>query len=169
MAEAAGSPALEADCATCFGLCCVLLPFRREGGFGADKPGGRPCRNLGDDDRCRIHRDRVEMGWPACVRFDCRGAGQFVSQVTYAGRSWRAGSDPDEMAAVFSVVLELHTMLALLAGIPAGGALAERIGRLRGGGPEQVMRVPVDELWAEVDALERGGAAVPWTTAPPVE
>ena len=37
---------LTPDCDSCFGLCCVLLPFRTQDGFGADKVGGEPCANL---------------------------------------------------------------------------------------------------------------------------
>ena len=40
-------PVLTSDCGSCFGLCCVLLPFSREAGFGATKPGGTPCDHLG--------------------------------------------------------------------------------------------------------------------------
>ena len=49
-------PVLHSDCSSCFGLCCVLLPFSKESGFGESKPGGVPCRNLADDD-----------GWPIAV------------------------------------------------------------------------------------------------------
>ena len=44
-------PVLQSDCSSCFGLCCVLLPFSAVSGFGVDKPGGRPCHHLGGDDR----------------------------------------------------------------------------------------------------------------------
>ena len=83
------TPGLSSDCARCFGLCCVLLPFSASAGFGVDKPSGRPCLNLLDDDSCRIHATLREDGWPGCTVFECFGAGQQVSQVTYAGRSWR--------------------------------------------------------------------------------
>ena len=47
--DARGRPAepeLTADCSRCFALCCVLLPYRRDAGFGADKPGGVACHHL---------------------------------------------------------------------------------------------------------------------------
>jgi hypothetical protein len=107
-------PELVADCSRCFGLCCVLLPFRREGGFGIDKDSGTPCHHLDGNDRCGIHDRLRESGWPGCATFDCFGAGQHVSQVTYGGVSWRDSDDLGEMAAVLSVVRQLHEMLAHL-------------------------------------------------------
>jgi hypothetical protein len=59
------APDLTADCDSCFALCCVLLPFAAGSGFGLDKPGGTPCPNLADDDRCTIHATLREDGWPA--------------------------------------------------------------------------------------------------------
>lgn len=106
---------LTADCSRCAGLCCVLLPFKASQGFGVDKPGGTPCHNLAPDNLCTIHDRLSESGWDGCVRYDCQGAGQHVTQVTYAGRDWRAGEvDLGEMAAVFSVVRVLFSRLATL-------------------------------------------------------
>ena len=96
---------LVADCDRCFGLCCVLLPFRAADGFGVDKAGGETCANLDAHDRCRIHAELAETGWPGCVAFDCQGAGQQVAQVTYGGVSWRDRDEPHvraEMGAVLS-------------------------------------------------------------------
>ena len=87
-------PVLRADCASCFGLCCVLTPFSRESGFGITKSSGTPCHHLRRDDRCGIHATLREDGWPGCTVFDCFGAGQQVSQVTYAGVSWRDARRP---------------------------------------------------------------------------
>jgi hypothetical protein len=83
------APELVADCSRCFGLCCVLLPFAAASGFGMDKASGTPCPHLDRDDRCAIHATLREDGWPGCAVFDCHGAGQQVSQVTYRGVSWR--------------------------------------------------------------------------------
>ena len=99
---------LVADCSQCSGLCCVLLPIRASDGFGADKQGGTPCRHLRADDLCSIHDRLASSGWPGCATYDCRGAGQHVTQTTYAGRGWREVGNPAEMAAVFSVVRVLH-------------------------------------------------------------
>lgn len=121
-----GEVELVADCSRCFGLCCVLLPFHRDGGFAVSKPGGEPCANLGPGDRCGIHGSLREAGWPGCASFDCFGAGQHVSQVTYGGTSWRDHDDLGEMAAVLSVMRQLHEMLAHLTEVqrrsPAEGA-----------------------------------------------
>ena len=107
-------PVLQADCSQCFALCCVLLPFSAGESFPETKASGHPCHNLGADDRCRIHATLTEDGWSGCVAFDCFGAGQQVAQVTYAGVSWREGGNLGEMAAVLSVMRQLHEMLALL-------------------------------------------------------
>ena len=62
-APSGGTPALEADCSRCFGLCCVALPFSRSADFPVDKPGGEPCRNLLPDHRCGIHDGLLAGGW----------------------------------------------------------------------------------------------------------
>ena len=109
------SPSLVADCSQllrrCAACCCRS---RAASGFGVDKPGGTPCPNLAGDDRCRIHATLREDGWPGCTVFDCFGAGQQVSQVTYGGVSWREQDNLGEMAAVLSVMRLLHEMLAHL-------------------------------------------------------
>ncbi len=143
---------LVADCDRCFGLCCVLLPFRAADGFGVDKAGGDPCANLDADDRCGIHAELAATGWPGCVAFDCQGAGQQVAQVTYGGVSWRDRAEPHaraEMGAVLSVMRELHRLLAQLE--PTSASYAE-IAALRAGTPEQLLTLDLDEL-AEIARL----------------
>ena len=140
---------LVADCDRCFGLCCVLLPFRAADGFGRDKAGGEVCDNLDHvdgADRCRIHHRLADSGWPGCVAFDCQGAGQHVAQVTYAGVSWRDRDEPwlrTEMAAVLSVVRVLHGLLAGLE--PQDPAYVELL-RLREGTPEELLTLDLDEV-----------------------
>jgi uncharacterized protein YjbI with pentapeptide repeats len=81
-----------------------------------DKDGGQPCHNLRDDFRCSIHAQLRERGFPGCTVFDCFGAGQKVSQVTYEGRSWREAPDTArQMYAVFPVMRQLHELLWYLA------------------------------------------------------
>ncbi|MGW3346039.1 pentapeptide repeat-containing protein [Nonomuraea rubra] len=107
---------LLADCESCFGLCCVALPFSASADFAVDKDGGQPCHNLRDDFRCSIHTRLRERGFPGCTVFDCFGAGQKVSQVTYEGRSWReAPETARQMYAVFPVMRQLHELLWYLA------------------------------------------------------
>ncbi|MDP4503462.1 pentapeptide repeat-containing protein [Nonomuraea turcica] len=103
---------LLADCANCFGLCCVALPFSASADFAADKAAGDPCRNLREDFSCAIHAQLRQRGYPGCTVYDCFGAGQKVSQVTFAGTSWRqAPETAGQMFAVFPVVRQLHELL----------------------------------------------------------
>ena len=107
---------LEPDCARCFGLCCVALPLRRSADFPVDKAAGEPCRNLLADFRCGIHDRLRDEGWQGCAAFDCFGAGQQVSQVTFGGVSWRdAPGTAARMYAVLPVMRQVHEALALLA------------------------------------------------------
>ncbi len=159
------APSLVADCEQCFALCCVLLPFSAVSGFGMDKPGGMPCPNLADDDRCRIHATLRQDGWSGCVTFDCFGAGQQVSQVTYGGVSWREHDNLGEMAAVLSVMRVLHEMLAHLIEVgrrspePAAADLASEIIRMTGSTPNELLDIDLDHLHARVgSALEAASA-----------
>ena len=104
---------LGADCARCFGLCCVALAFARSVDFPEDKPAGEPCRHLDRTDGCEIHDRLRPLGYRGCTVFDCFGAGQQVSQVTFGGRSWRADAPTRraEMFTVFPVVRRLHELL----------------------------------------------------------
>ncbi|WP_037851199.1 pentapeptide repeat-containing protein [Streptomyces sp. NRRL S-340] len=106
-------PGLRGDCANCFGLCCVALPFTASADFARDKPAGRPCPNLREDHRCGIHARLRDEGYSGCTVYDCFGAGQKVSQVTFGGRDWR-GADAGalrQMSDVFPVVRQLHELL----------------------------------------------------------
>lgn len=103
---------LGADCANCFGLCCVALAFTKSADFPFDKPAGDPCTNLDEHDGCRIHPQLRDRGFKGCTVFDCFGAGQKVSRQTFAGRSWR--DDPATREAMFStfpLVRRLHELL----------------------------------------------------------
>lgn len=106
------APPTAADCASCFGLCCVALPFDRVGGFPDDKPAGLPCRFLTRDHACRVHDSLADRGLHGCTAYECFGAGQQVSQVTFRGRSWRdEPSTAASMFAVFPVARALHEVL----------------------------------------------------------
>ncbi len=157
-------PVLRADCSNCFGLCCVLIPFSRDAGFGTTKASGTPCHHLGSDDGCGIHATLREDGWPGCTVFDCFGAGQQVSQVTYGGVSWREQDNLGEMAAVLSVMRQLHEMLAHLVEaeerVPGvTGDLRDRLAVHVAGTPEELLALDVDALRLEVgDVLARASA-----------
>lgn len=170
-------PVLHAECDQCFALCCVLMPFSRSDGFGADKASGTPCTHLADDDRCRIHDRLTTSGWPGCARFDCFGAGQQVSRVTYAGSSWRERPRPGdraEMAAVLSTMRQLHELLALLdeaarRGSAGADDLTARVLVLTAGTPEEVLAAPLDDLHEAAGGLFEevaAAAAGRWPDAP---
>jgi hypothetical protein len=103
----AADPELRADCGRCAGLCCVLPAFARSADFAIDKPAGRPCPNLGDGFRCRIHAQLRERGFPGCSTYDCFGAGQKVVQLSFAGGDWRTAG----LADAFAVVRQLQELL----------------------------------------------------------
>jgi uncharacterized protein YjbI with pentapeptide repeats len=107
---------LRADCGRCFGLCCVAPAFSASADFAIDKPAGHPCPHLQADFRCGIHTGLRGRGFRGCAVYDCFGAGQQVSQVTFGGRDWR--QDPraaTQMYAVFPVMRQLHELLWHLA------------------------------------------------------
>ncbi len=58
-------PLLQADCANCFALCCVALPFAKSTDFAVNKPAGTPCKNLREDFRCGIHTRLRDQGFQA--------------------------------------------------------------------------------------------------------
>jgi hypothetical protein len=156
MSSPEAPPSLVADCGSCFALCCVLLPFQAASGFGIDKAGGTPCPHLASDDRCGIHATLREDGWAGCSIFECFGAGQQVSQVTYGGVSWREQDNLPEMAAVLSVMRLLHEMLAHLSEArrrspePEVLALETHIVGLTRTTPTQLLSVDLDELQPRV-------------------
>ncbi len=162
MAEAQGVPELAADCGSCFGLCCVLLPFRREGGFGVDKDGGAPCHHLDGSDACTIHDSLQSSGWSGCAAFDCFGAGQQVSQVTYGGTSWRDHDNLGEMAAVLSVMRQLHELLSHLGEVsrrspePEPSAVQNEIVTLVHADPVTLLTSDLDDIRSRVSAVLRG-------------
>jgi len=107
---------LTADCSRCAALCCVAPAFSRSADFAIDKPAGTPCPNLADDDRCGIHARLRERGFPGCTVFDCFGAGQQLTQVTFGGASWRTSPElAAPMFAVLPVMRQLHELLWYLA------------------------------------------------------
>ncbi|MEV6741624.1 pentapeptide repeat-containing protein [Streptomyces sp. NPDC051104] len=107
---------LRGDCGSCFALCCVALPFARSADFAVDKDAGTPCRNLQGDFRCGVHSELRQRGFSGCTVYDCFGAGQKVSQITFGGRDWRSGDREHarRMFGVFPVVRQLHELLRYL-------------------------------------------------------
>lgn len=98
-----------------------------------DKEAGRPCPNLGADFRCGIHDSLRQRGFPGCTAYDCFGAGQRVSQLTFGGRDWRAeASLARPMFEAFGVMRHLHELLWYLSEalrLPAARPVHAAIGR----------------------------------------
>ncbi|GFH38322.1 pentapeptide repeat-containing protein [Streptomyces pacificus] len=171
-----GTSALRADCGDCFALCCVALPFSVSADFAVDKPAGLPCGNLRDDFRCGIHSRLRGGGFSGCTVYDCFGAGQKVSQVTFGGRSWRSNPrSARQMFGVFPVMRQLHELLWYLTAAlalpaarpvyPAVEALREEIEAvtLRDAGEVlgtdvAALRGRTGELLLRASALARAGA-----------
>src|SRR6185436_20303606 len=122
---------LRADCSRCAGLCCVAPAFAASADFAIDKPAGVACPNLREDFRCGIHAELRPRGFPGCEVFDCFGAGQQLTQVTFGGRSWQ--ESPALAAAQFAVLpvlRQLHEVLWHLAealALPAAAALHDEV------------------------------------------
>ncbi|MGE6630521.1 pentapeptide repeat-containing protein [Bacillus sp. NPDC077027] len=107
---------LTADCTKCFGLCCTALNIVASSDFPINKPAGTPCMNLQSDYSCQIHSQLREKGFKGCTVFDCLGAGQVVSQVTFNGQSWRENPDiGKKMFQVFPIMEQIHEMIAYVA------------------------------------------------------
>ncbi|MDQ1725204.1 MAG: hypothetical protein QOG52_2232 [Frankiaceae bacterium] len=169
---------LHGDCANCFGLCCVVPAFAASADFAITKPARTPCPNLQDDFRCGVHDRLRPLGFPGCTVYDCFGAGQQVSQVTFGGVDWRAApATAPAMYAVFPVVRQLHEFLwyvdharTLAAAAPLHAELsAARAGleRLAAGSPDELLAVDlpgeqarVNELLLRASELARAGVGV---------
>lgn len=155
---------LQSDCGSCFGLCCVALPFAASADFAIDKDAGRPCPNLQTDFRCGIHSELRPRGFSGCTVFDCFGAGQKVSQVTFGGQEWRqAPGTARQIFDVFPVMRQLHELLWYLAEAltrPAARpvhadlrAALEKTERLTRGSAEELRGLDVPAHRGEVNAL----------------
>ncbi len=103
---------LQADCSSCFGLCCVALTFSKSADFAIDKPAGEPCPNLASDLRCGIHSKLRQEGFQGCTVYDCFGAGQEISR--RAGKSWRE-QPGQQMFEALPILRQLHELLWYLA------------------------------------------------------
>ena len=140
---------LRADCASCFALCCVVPAFAASADFAITKPAGRPCPNLQASFRCGIHTELRPRGFPGCVAYDCFGAGQRVSQVTFAGQDWRHHPElAPQMFQVFPVMRQLHELLWYLTtalALPPARPLHDDLGRAIEA-TEALTRLPTGDL-----------------------
>lgn len=155
---------LRADCENCFGLCCVALPFAASADFAIDKDAAKPCPNLQPDFRCGIHKSLRQQGFKGCTVFECFGAGQKVSQVTFGGADWREGPETaKKMFDVFPVMQQLHEMLwyltealTLKTSRPIHRELSSMHGeteRLTQLSPDSLMQLDVPSHRADVNVL----------------
>jgi hypothetical protein len=165
---------LTADCSQCFGLCCTALNIIASSDFPINKPAGGPCGNLQSDYGCKIHSSLREKGFNGCTVFDCLGAGQVVSQITFKGQSWR--DDPEigaRMFKVFPIMEQIHEMIAYTAealSYELPPALSEKLGvqlhelqSLTKRNTDQLLsldivmyRFPLNELLSETSNYIRG-------------
>ena len=170
-------PDLRADCGSCFGLCCVALAFARSADFARDKRAGDPCGNLAEGHRCGIHTRLRESGYRGCTVYDCFGAGQKLSQVTFGGRDWRDAADGGAaMFAALPVMRQLHELLAYLTEVldrpDAAGAHAEagrqrdRVEALTRLGPDGLAALDLDSERAAVNPLLLRASALVRSQAP---
>jgi uncharacterized protein YjbI with pentapeptide repeats len=154
--------ALRADCGRCFAICCVAPAFSRSSEFAIDKPAGVACPHLADDHRCTIHARLRERGFAGCTAYDCFGAGQRLSQLTFSGRDWRTHREvAATMMAALPVMRGLHELrwyldeaLDLDSSDPVRNELVE----VRRGVEEAASSTPEALLGIDVDRL-RGAAA----------
>jgi len=164
LARDSGYRALRADCGRCFGLCCVAPVFSASADFAIDKPAGHPCPHLQLSFRCGIHEDLRGHGFRGCAVYDCFGAGQQVSQVTFGGRDWRRGpQSAQQMYQVFAIMRQLHELLWYLVaalGLPPARSVHGELRRaltateaMTRGPAEALLRLDTDRHRAEVNAL----------------
>jgi hypothetical protein len=108
-------PDFTADCFSCSALCCMALAFDEGEDFAIDKPAGLPCPNLDVELGCSLYDRLSRAGFPGCARYDCRGAGQRVTQEVFDGRNWRDEPELAEpMIAAFAAMRKVHEGLELL-------------------------------------------------------
>lgn len=155
---------LQADCKNCFGLCCVALYFSASEGFPTDKEAGKPCINLQPDFKCSVHTNLAERGLKGCIAFDCFGAGQKVSQVSFDRRDWRkAPESAKTMFEIFLIVSQLQELIWYLtealtfeASCPIYNdlrAMIEETELLTHLNSEELIKLNVEAHRAKVDAL----------------
>jgi uncharacterized protein YjbI with pentapeptide repeats len=151
-------------CEECFGLCCVAPSFTVSPDFAIDKAAGEPCPNLRRDHRCTIHASLQVRGFNGCVAYDCLGAGQKVSQVTFGGRSWRdAPHTAEQMFQTFRVVRQLQQLLFSVVGAmalpncrqlhPDLAALRDEIDTLTRDSADAIAAADLPRLRRRVDGL----------------
>jgi uncharacterized protein YjbI with pentapeptide repeats len=161
---------LQADCANCVGLCCVVPAFTASADFPISKPAGHPCPNLKSGNGCGIHSQLRERGFIGCAVYDCFGAGQKVSRHTFRDIDLQDTSGISaEMSQVFPIVRDLHELLRYLAeartvtdpGSDPGGLWAaldrahHQVEQLSHAQPRVLLTADVEGLRAAINPLLR--------------
>ena len=149
----------------CFGLCCVVPAFSRQRGLrDRQGPGSCPAPISRRTFAARIHPRLRQQGFAGCTVYDCFGAGQQVSQVTFGGQDWRrAPETAEQMYEVFPIVRALHELLWYLTEaltLPAAAAIhgelrlaLEETERLAGKTPDALLGLDVAAHRDKVNAL----------------
>lgn len=162
--ELVRSTDLRPDCERCCALCCVAPALLRSRDFAIDKRPGEPCPHLQADFRCGIHSRLRAEGFRGCAAYDCLGAGQKVTQLTFKGADWRLSPQiAQQMFEVFSVMRQLHQLLRYLAEAlelqPAGSLHPELVAAFKEveqqslKAPEELRALDLDSLVRRVDGL----------------
>lgn len=155
---------LKIDCKKCSGLCCVAFYFSKIDGFPENKKAGKPCINLNNNFKCKIHQDLDALNMKGCIGYDCFGAGQHVTQLTYKGESWQAINHKSKeifdvfivMSQLFQIQFYLEEALLIL---PAKG-LWDRINDLliekrmiSYSNPQDIIQFNIDSYKSRVDII----------------
>jgi uncharacterized protein YjbI with pentapeptide repeats len=81
-------------------------------GFPIEKDAGQPCCNLQLDFHCCVYKNLQKQGLKGCIIFDCFGAGQKVSQISFSGQDWQKHPEiAKKMFEVFLIMRQLHELL----------------------------------------------------------
>jgi uncharacterized protein YjbI with pentapeptide repeats len=166
-------------------LCCVAPGFTKSADFAISKRPGEPCPHLEQNFGCGIHNRLRPSGFPGCTVFDCFGAGQQVTQVTFAGRDWR--SHPEQAQAMFASFAVMRQLHELRWHVDQALALTENLAEDLGGSqlrteltqadqtlrdhadssPAELAALDVDPLWVTVTALLRRASQLIRGEVPP--
>lgn len=155
---------LRADCANCFALCCVVPAFAVSADFAINKKAEQACQHLQADFRCDIHAGLRQQGFRGCTVYDCFGAGQKVSQITFGGQNWRQNPRiATQMFGVFPIMRDLHELLWYLTEaltLQAARSLSTELNsaltkteRLTHASPEALLELDMVAYRQEINAL----------------
>lgn len=108
-------PDMTSDCANCAALCCIALAFDAGEDFAIDKPAGLPCPNLDGGLGCKHYGHLEAEGFKGCVIYECRGAGQRVTQELFDGDTWaNTPAITAPMLDAFAAMRRVHDGIELL-------------------------------------------------------